>query len=180
MRGKSFAHLFREIRKQGPSVATGLELLALVSHFTLWLVVPSLFFSFLPVLGVYLAVWGGVSLCLALIFIPAHVGMPVVTSYPDFVTLQMSSSRNYRPPRGLRWFCVGLQYQIEHHLFPTIPYIHLPLASEHARAWAAARGLPYRELTWLEGLRDSTRFLSQAWRTPAVQLGPERLAATPA
>lgn len=167
MRGQGVAHAIRHLKNKGAEADVIIDLVLMAVHFTLFLVVPSLFFGFLPVLGVYLLLWGMVSMLLSFIFIPAHVGLPILKGYDDFFSVQLASSRNYRPPRGMRWLFVGLEYQIEHHLFPTIPYRNLPKTAEIVQKWAEDRGLPYRTMSWFEGMADSTRFLSRSWSVPS-------------
>ena len=45
----------------------------------------------------------------------------------------------------LSWFVGGLNYQIEHHLFPTICHIHYKKMSPIVKATAEEFGVPYYE-----------------------------------
>ena len=172
MRVLSFVYLARYVRKKGVDRTVKLDLLCLAAHYTLWLLVPSLFFGFWPVLGVYLGAWAVVSVMLAVIFAPGHIGLPVVYDHGDFWSLQLQTTRNLKLPRGFGWYFVGLNYQIEHHLFQNIAAQQLPRAAPIVRQWCEEHGLPYYEATLGEGLAAVTRFLHDSWDTPRVSLAP--------
>ncbi|MDL4776612.1 MULTISPECIES: fatty acid desaturase family protein [Thermomonosporaceae] len=89
------------------------------------------------------------------VFAPNHKGMvmPEPGAKLGHLQRQVLTSRNVRGGLAVDWFTGGLNYQIEHHLFPSIPRPNLrkvrPLVREHC----AAVGLPYAET----GLIDSYR-----------------------
>ncbi|MFZ4284599.1 fatty acid desaturase family protein, partial [Streptomyces rhizosphaericola] len=66
---------------------------------------------------------------------------------------QVLTSRNVRGSLLTDWFLGGLNYQIEHHLFPSMPRPHLRLAQPLVRAHCRSLGIPYTET----GLVDSYR-----------------------
>ena len=74
-----------------------------------------------------------------------------------------------RPPLTpwIRWLCGGLEYQIEHHLFPDLPRHGLPMATPHVRAWCAERELPYEELGLAASWRRAIRFHTAPAAPPA-------------
>lgn len=76
----------------------------------------------------------------------------------DHAHLQVITARNYPPTPWIRWLCGGLEYQIEHHLFPDLPRHGLPKAAPHVRAWCEARGLPYEELGLVASWRRAIAF----------------------
>ena len=95
-------------------------------------------------LGVQLGLFGfymGVS------FAPNHKGMPLVpaTVKVDFLRRQVLMSRNIRGSRLLDTLMGGLNYQIEHHLFPSMPRPHLRAASPMIAALLPRRGVTYTE-----------------------------------
>lgn len=47
--------------------------------------------------------------------------------------------------RVLNWYAGGLNFQIEHHLFPLVSHIHYPLLAPIVRSTAREFGLPYHE-----------------------------------
>ena len=75
---------------------------------------------------VQMAVFG---LCLGGSFAPSHKGMPIVppTAKIDFFRRQVLMSRNVRGGLWVDFSMGGLNYQIEHHLFPNMPRPNLKL-----------------------------------------------------
>jgi fatty acid desaturase len=83
---------------------------------------------------------------LGLVFAPNHIGMPVQeTDAPSHLHGQLAASRNVRPGPIVDFVFGGLNYQIEHHLFPGMPRVHLARARPIVRRFCAENGLPYRE-----------------------------------
>lgn len=78
-------------------------------------------------------------------FAPNHKGMPIVTAGTkiDFLRRQAEMSRNVSGSRLLDVAMGGLNYQIEHHLFPSMPRPHLRRASSIVRAYCDAHGVRY-------------------------------------
>ncbi len=80
-------------------------------------------------------------------FAPNHKGMPILEedSAIGFAERQVMTSRNLAGGRIATFALGGLNYQIEHHLFPTMPRPNLRRAQPIVRAFCADQGLPYRE-----------------------------------
>ncbi|MFN8471684.1 MAG: acyl-CoA desaturase [Anaerolineae bacterium] len=85
---------------------------------------------------------------LSLIVAPNHKGMPVwpAGSQPAFLERQVLSSRNVKPGPITDYVYGGLNYQIEHHLFPTMPRANYSRAREIVLPFCRAQGLDYEEL----------------------------------
>ncbi|MFJ4922865.1 fatty acid desaturase family protein [Streptomyces sp. NPDC088725] len=94
---------------------------------------------------------------LGMAFAPNHKGMempdPETSASWGHLRRQVLTSRNIRGGVLTDWFLGGLNYQIEHHLFPSMPRPHLRLAQPLVRAHCASLGVPYTET----GLVDSYR-----------------------
>jgi fatty acid desaturase len=75
-------------------------------------------------IGVQLAVFG---VYMGASFAPNHKGMPILPhdSKVDFLRRQVLTSRNIKGNWLMDTFMGGLNYQIEHHLFPNMPRPHL-------------------------------------------------------
>ena len=118
--------------------------------------------------GVQMAVFG---LCLGGSFAPSHKGMPIVppTAKIDFLRRQVLTSRNVRGSILVDFLMGGLDYQIEHHLFPSMPRPNLKRAQPIVRAYCAEHGVPYAEV----GLLSPT---ASSWTTSTtsacVRVGP--------
>ncbi|GAA2001146.1 fatty acid desaturase family protein [Microbacterium ulmi] len=107
-------------------------------------------FVFLPLgmafafLGVQLAVFG---VYMGASFAPNHKGMPIIAhdAKLDFFSKQVRTSRNVRGGWWATWLMGGLNYQVEHHLFPSMARPHLSKAREIVRDYCATLDVPYTE-----------------------------------
>lgn len=81
---------------------------------------------------------------------------------------QLLNTANYAPRnKWLSWFIGGLNYQIEHHLFPGVCHVHYAKLSPIIHSSAQAFGLPYNvQPTFLHALWDHARMLHILGRKP--------------
>jgi fatty acid desaturase len=86
-------------------------------------------------------------LYLGLAFAPNHKGMPTMSKAEsgDPFLRQVLTARNVRGGPAVDWALGGLNYQIEHHLFPSMPRANLPRAHEIVSQYCARHGVPYVE-----------------------------------
>jgi fatty acid desaturase len=94
-------------------------------------------------------------------FAPNHKGMPTLTEADqlDFLRRQVLTSRNVRGSRPVDWVLGGLNYQIEHHLFPNMPRPNLRRAQPLIRAFCQEHGLPYTEASLFGSYAEALRHL---------------------
>jgi fatty acid desaturase len=80
-------------------------------------------------------------------FAPAHKGMLLLAPGEklDFLRRQVLTSRNIRGGRWVDLAMGGLNYQIEHHLFPSMPSCTLGRAQPLVRDFCLRHDLPYEE-----------------------------------
>jgi fatty acid desaturase len=80
-------------------------------------------------------------------FAPNHKGMPILREDDkvDYLRRQVLTSRNIRGGRFVDFALGGLNYQIEHHLFPNMPRPSLRRAQGIIRAYCGQHGLTYHE-----------------------------------
>ncbi len=99
---------------------------------------------------------------LGCVFAPNHKGMEMPD--PDgerwgHLRKQVVTSRNVRPGWLTDWLMGGLNYQIEHHLFPSMPRPHLRLARPLVRHYCRAADVPYTETGLLDSYRIALRHM---------------------
>ncbi|WP_182113221.1 MULTISPECIES: acyl-CoA desaturase [unclassified Actinotalea] len=106
-----------------------------------WALPVGMAFAFV---GVQVALFG---LYMGAVFAPNHKGMPIVpkNSRIDFLSRQVLMSRNVRGGRFTDWFMGGLNYQVEHHLFPSMARPHLRRVQPIVREFCESRGIRYTE-----------------------------------
>ena len=80
-------------------------------------------------------------------FAPNHKGMPILAPEEslDYLRSQVLTSRNIRGGWLTDFALGGLNYQIEHHLFPSMPRPTLRHAQAAVRGFCAEHGIPYSE-----------------------------------
>ena len=127
----------------------GVEAALLVLHFSAYvtLVVLTLTWAQAVVfVTVHQALFG---LYLGCSFAPGHKGMPVLepAEAADPLLRQVLTSRNVRGGRGTDYVLGGLNFQIEHHLFPSMPRPNLHLAQPVVRRFCEVHGVSYLEVS---------------------------------
>ena len=139
-------------------------------------------FTFLPLgmafafVGVQLAVFG---LYMGTSFAPNHIGMRILPadSKVDFLRRQVLTSRNVTGGWVMNHFMGGLNYQVEHHLFPSMPRPHLRKANEIVKEYCLARNIEYSENNYLDAQAIVLAYLnkvglvagSKSWSCPEAQ-----------
>jgi len=116
-------------------------------------------------------------------FAPNHKGMPVLAANDktDFLRRQVLTSRNVNGGWLTDFALGGLNYQIEHHLFPSMPRPSLHRSQALIAAFCASRDVPYCQTTLLESYSQALRYLNAtgkladgppAGRGPATAVAP--------
>jgi fatty acid desaturase len=87
--------------------------------------------------------------------------MPTLTDADqlDFLRRQVLTSRNVAGSRLVDFVLGGLNYQIEHHLFPNMPRPNLRRAQPLIRAFCQQHGLPYAEASLFGSYAEAVRHL---------------------
>lgn len=142
---------------------TPLQKMSLQDHLIFWLS-KVLYLIFYVAIPVYLVGWGPwalgftamhlvMGLTLALVFQLAHVvehtefeaAHGEVTQIENaWAEHQVRTTANFAPDNlFVNWFVGGLNYQVEHHLFPRISHVHYPALSKIVQETCQEHGLPY-------------------------------------
>jgi fatty acid desaturase len=167
MRRASIMYLLRYPRQHGIDRAWCLETACMLAHYTGWLVIPSLIWGPLVAFAVYSAIWGLVGVMLALVFAPAHIGLPIVVEPHHDWQHQLETTRNLELPRVISFFFIGLDFQVEHHLFPKIPHQRLRTAAAITSRWCKRNGIPYQSVPYTHALASAAIFIADAWSRDA-------------
>ncbi|HEY3480712.1 MAG TPA: acyl-CoA desaturase [Streptomyces sp.] len=135
----------------------------LVAHLALYstmLLLAMPFWQALAFAALHHALFG---LHLGCAFAPNHKGMemPEEGSRWGHLRRQVLTSRNVRGNPVTDWFLGGLNYQIEHYLFPSLPRPHLRLAQPLVRAHCRRVGIPYTETTLLDSYAQALTHMHQ-------------------
>jgi fatty acid desaturase len=79
----------------------------------------------------------------------------------DFLRRQVLTSRNVRGGPLVDFALGGLNYQIEHHLFPSMPRPNLRRAQALIRAFCHEHGIPYCETSLVRSYAMALRHLHE-------------------
>lgn len=142
-----YFHSLRYLLGREPVKARWTELGMIAARFALvftpvFLLLPlGMAFAFTGVMVALFGVYMGAS------FAPNHKGMPVIApdARLDFFSKQVRTSRNIRGGWWATALMGGLNYQIEHHLFPSMARPQLAKTREIVREYCAAHQVPYTE-----------------------------------
>jgi fatty acid desaturase len=151
----------KAVLRGGSGRANLVEGLLLVAHVAGYLTALVLVLSPLQAVVFALVQQGLFGLYLGCAFAPNHKGMPTLTEADqlDFVRRQVLTSRNVTGSRPVDFLLGGLNYQIEHHLFPNMPRPNLRHAQPLVRAFCAQHGLPYVEASLFGSYAEAIRHL---------------------
>jgi linoleoyl-CoA desaturase len=116
---------------------------------------------------------------LAVIFQPAHVIDGTEYPMPDengkmdnsWAIHQLYTTTNFANKNMvLSWYVGGLNFQVEHHLFPNVCHVHYRKISSIVKSTAEEFGLPYKsEPTFIGALAGHARLLKQLGERPILQ-----------
>ncbi|CAN5120452.1 acyl-CoA desaturase [soil metagenome] len=156
---KSIGHVFGRGKVDGRA----LEIVLIMARI---LLVVAAVFAVLPLgmafafLGVQLAVFG---IYLGASFAPNHIGMDIIPAGQkvDFLNKQVRTSRNVTGGFAMTLLLGGLNYQTEHHLFPSMARPQLAAAARLVRAACKAEGIPYSETSLMRAFRLVVAYMNR-------------------
>ena len=152
----------RELFKKGQKQRVP-EALLMLTHYVLYVGLLLLTLTW-PQAILFVAIHKGVQgLYLGCSFAPNHKGMPTLdaTQAADPLLRQVLTSRNIRGGPFTDAALGGLNYQIEHHLFPSMPRANLRRAQPIVQRFCAERGIPYLECSAFASYAAAVRHLHQ-------------------
>ncbi len=151
----------------------------------IYLAIPMLFFAWQEVLIGFAVAAVTAGLVMATILQLSHVMQTVEFPEPsgdpmriegEWAVHQVASTIDFaHGNRFLTWYVGGLNYQIEHHLFPRICHIHYPRIAPIVRQACEDHGVPYQAYsTFGSALRAHVRSLQWLGRRDSGQNGGNR------
>lgn len=181
---KDFIKFYRyaedgSIQKYSRGVITELTILLITKflYFFAMIGVPLIFteYGILEILVGFCLLHVVAALCLAIIFQPSHLMGEVEFPLPDeagklessWLLNQLNTTINFAMgSRIITWFSGGLNFHIEHHLFPNISHVHYRHISGIVKQTADEYGFPYRsEDTLISALVGHIAMLKRLGKT---------------
>ncbi len=170
MRVRSITVLSQHLVQGKADAAWAVDLLGVVMHYVLWIALPAYFVGIGWTLAIYMVLFAGVGVMLSYIFMLGHTGLPLAAQWDDRWSLQVLTARTVTLGPIGRWFWIGLDAQMAHHLFPKISHLNQPKAAATIRAWCRKNGLePVEQDVWT-ATRDVVKHLLTSWQDEPVDL----------
>ncbi len=137
-------------------------------HVAAYLGAVFLVLSPLPAVVFIIVQQGLFGLYLGSSFAPNHKGMEILSAddRSDFLRRQVLTSRNVRGNPLVDFVFGGLNYQIEHHLFPSMPRPNLRHSQALIQQFCRQHGLPYCRTGLVDSYLTALRHLHRVGRTP--------------
>jgi len=150
-----------------------------ILYILFYIVIPIVLIGWQSWLLCFVAMHVSLGLTLSIVFQLAHVveetefdavGAAGKNIDNEWAIHQVRTTANFSSGnRILSWYVGGLNYQIEHHLFPRISHVHYPAISKLVRSECAAFQLPYNHLpTVSAAVVSHFRFIKMLGRKPAL------------
>jgi len=170
-------------------VNTPLQKMDAREHFIFWLS-KLLYIAFYIAIPVYVVGWRNwaigftcmhlaLGLTLAIVFQLAHVVEGTEFAHIDtgetkkledeWAVHQVKTTANFAPGNKIiSWFVGGLNFQVEHHLFPRISHIHYPAINVIVKDTCRKYGIEYHEFpTMRQAIRSHFQVMRELGKKPA-------------
>jgi fatty acid desaturase len=138
------------------------EIALLAAHLVGYLAIVMLVLSPVKALVFVLVQQGLFGVYLGSSFAPNHKGMAMLAAgdRTDFLRRQVLTSRNVRGGWLTDFALGGLNYQIEHHLFPSMPRPNLRRSQALIAAFCRQRDVPYCQTSLIGSYAQALRYLN--------------------
>jgi linoleoyl-CoA desaturase len=156
------------------------DLAALLMHWGVWIILPAYFVPLSSILAFHVARAVTMGYALFAVLAPCHfpaeaqIITPAERQQRDGIGRQTAASINFHTGPFGRLLCSGLEYHIEHHLFPHMCHVYYPQASQPVAEFCRAHGYPYRSYSWRTAVWKALRNIRRPKQVYGVVEGPGR------
>jgi fatty acid desaturase len=159
----SWRHLLRTLARRPSDKRAWVDLACMTLHGMVWIGLPAIWFGLRAAALVYALRIATLGFGLFAVLTPGHYVAAArclderALQHDDVLVRVTATTVNYRTGWLGHLLCSGIEFHIEHHLFPGISHVHLPAMSETLRSFCEERGLPHRTLGWGRAVWESWR-----------------------
>ncbi len=149
-----------------------------VAYVVCYMAIPIHIWGFLPWLAGFFVMHACMGLSLSIVFQLAHV-----VENTEFETIALDTTKQFDTAwaefqvkttsnfamsnKVISWFVGGLNFQIEHHLFPKVSHVHYPAISKIVMQKCAEYNLPYNKYdTMLQALISHFKIMKYLGQKP--------------
>lgn len=152
----------------GISFRSLFEIFLMIVHFVILFAIPLWYLPLGTAILFLIIVFYGIGMYLGLAFAPNHKGEAMLNKHDAFYwTHQITLTRNLYPSISTFYLLGGLNFQIEHHLFPTMSRYKFWQAHILVKQFCAEHNIRYYETSWSGSMREIHQSLkqeAQAWQ----------------
>jgi len=170
-------------------ISTPLQKMDTKEHIIFWLS-KAFYVLFYILIPVYFVGWGpwaigfavmhvALGFTLAIVFqlahVVEHVEFEIATVDPkvienEWAVHQVKTTANFAPRNKIvSWFVGGLNFQVEHHLFPRVSHVHYPAISRIVKSTCAKFNMPYNEFpTMISAIASHFRMMRFLGKKPSI------------
>lgn len=141
-----------------------------VTYFTVFIAIPAMVIGVWPTILGFVVMSAVCGLTLGIVFQMAHIveqtNFPVTDENTrkidkEWAVHQINTTANFATKsKIISWFTGGLNFQVEHHLFPKISHVHYPAISEFVKETCDQFKVAYNEYpTFFSALRSHVLYL---------------------
>lgn len=171
MQGQGWKHVLSSLadsKKRGRR--HWIDLGVMLLHYVVWIGIPCLLFNPVHVIGLYLLRCMSLGYAVVAIAGPGHLPLDAVCigvdeGSTDHLLRQTVTTANFTTGWLGFWICGGLEYQIEHHLFPNVSHWYYPQLTPLIQNLCRRNGVPYHTCSWDRAV----------WKVFTVLATPKRL-----
>ena len=151
---KGWRFLIRELKDdERRNRQSWIDLSCMIAHWVVWIVIPIAIFGFANVALFFVVQMFMMSYVMFALFAPAHYPEEAIQVTKDatrdnYLMLQTATAVNFETGPIGRLLCGGVDFQIEHHLFPWVSPRHYPQLAPMLRQFCEEHGYPYRSQGW--------------------------------
>ena len=151
-----------------------------ISYAFFYLILPMYMVGVVPALIGFAVLSAACGITLTVVFQLAHVveitefedGTSGIEIESEWAIHQLNTTANFATDNKIvSWFLGGLNFQVEHHLFPKISHIHYPALQKIVRENCAKFHIPYRTFpTMTEAVVSHFKMLKRMGQTEKVSM----------
>jgi fatty acid desaturase len=157
MRYDSMSYMWRNKRE------SLIDFLLMIANFLLFIGLAAYFIGIIKAIVLYIMIYMLIGFYMGMAFTPNHVGMKTFddAESTSYFTQQVLSSRNIKGGKLLTIILGGLNYQIEHHLFPQVSRKNLPGMKQIIKEFCNKTGISYTDDTLSKAWKDIFVYLNE-------------------
>lgn len=143
-----------------------LDFLIFLLHLAFFFLIGPYFIGYLQAFLLYLIMSMVIGFYFGFVFITNHIGMTVLSGNEEmsYLEKQVVTSRDIKGSGFLDFMSGGLNYQIEHHLFPHLSRKHLPKIKPLVKEFCIKKGISYSDATLKDAWKEVFAYINEMGR----------------